>query len=286
MKIKYIIISPVRNEEKTIEKTILSVINQSLRPLKWLIVDDNSSDKTVDIINEYCSNYPWIECIKNKDVKLNEKGARIATIINTYLKFINEKYDFFSKLDGDVQFDSDFYEKISKAFIINPNLGIASGALTYNGKKEKNMYVDLTRGATKFYRLECFLEIGGLLATTGWDTIDNIQAQQKGWETKQLDIDFEHLKEEGKSQGYFYKYYNIGKYCGKIPYHFWYMILKATYTLNKKPIFFSSLFLFMGYMNTRFINKQRPFPEEVSLYFRSKQYKYVKSFFLKKGYFK
>lgn len=271
-KSNYVIITCVRNEENVIEDTLKSVINQTVLPNEWLIINDNSEDSTADIIKKYSNKIEWIRYLDNTEVEIQEKGARIASIINTYLSKIEyDNYDFFGKLDGDLILPNDFYEQLLEAFITNPKLGIASGSLIFEGKKEKNIYPDLTRGATKFYRRSCYQEIGGLQLTTGWDTLDNIIAQKKGWNTQILDVWFDHLEEEGASQGFIKKYYNVGKYCGKVPYHSWYFSLKLIYRLGDKPYFLSSLLLIYGYLITRILKRERPFPKEVSEYFRSKQ---------------
>lgn len=268
----YVIITSVKDEENVIEKTMQSVVEQTILPKEWLIIDDNSTDKTPEIIKRFAKKYTWIKYQKNTTVKIDEKGARIASIINAYVPMIEfEKYNYFSKLDGDLWLPNDFFEKIISYFESDSDLGIASGSLIYEGKKEKNIYEDLTRGATKFYRKDCYLDIGGLQLTTGWDTLDNIIAQKKGWKTRVLDIWFHHLEEEGASQGFVKKYYNVGKYCGKIPYHTWYFLLKLIYRLKDKPYVISTLILTYGYLKTRFIKKERPFPKEVTKYFRSKQ---------------
>ncbi len=268
----YVIITSVKNEESVIDKTIQSVIKQTVPPKEWLIIDDKSTDKTREIIEHYSKKYKWIRCNRNTKVSINEKGSRIASIINSYLPTIEYKnYDYFSKLDGDLLLPEDFFKEIIDKFELDPELGIASGSLIYEGKKEKNIYKDLTRGASKIYRRECYIDIGGLQLTTGWDTIDNIMAQNKGWKTRVLDIWFEHLEEEGASQGFIKKYYNVGKYCGKIPYDPFYFVLKIIYRIFEWPIFLSSIITLFGYIQTRFITKERPFPKEVTKYYRNNQ---------------
>jgi len=268
----YIIISTIKNQEDTINSTLESVINQTILPAEWLIVDDLSTDNSANIIKEYTKTYSWIKYLKNNEVLKNEKGARIASIINTHLKYIQTKnFEFIAKLDGDILLPRNFYEYFLLAFHKHKNLGIASGSLKFNGKVEKNIYPELTRGATKFYRRSCFIDIKGLQLTTGWDSLDNIIAQKQGWTTQTLEITFDHLEEEGVSQGFIQKYYQVGRYCGKIPYHTWYFIAKVAYNVFKKPILFSSLIMIYGYIEAKYIVKERPFPKDVSNYFRSKQ---------------
>ena len=269
---KYIIITCVKNEEAVIQITLDSVVNQTKIPQEWLIIDDNSSDNTYEIVKKYSNEYNWIRCVRNNKITELEKGARIASLINTYLKTIlSNDYKFFSKLDGDLSLPNNFFESLLNEFKNNEKLGIASGSLTFRGVKEKTIYKELTRGATKFYRKSCFDDIGGLALTTGWDTYDNIIAQTKGWETKVVDIWFEHLEEEGASQGIFKKYYHSGVYYGKIPYHSWYFAIKLFYKIFEKPMFISSFILTLGYIKSRFITRERPFPKDVTKYFRNKQ---------------
>ena len=87
----YVIITSVKNEESVIDKTIQSVIKQTVLPKEWLIIDDKSTDKTLDIIEYYSKKYKWIKYNRNTKVSINEKGSRIASIINSYLQLLSMK---------------------------------------------------------------------------------------------------------------------------------------------------------------------------------------------------
>ena len=131
----------------------------------------------------------------------------------------------------------------------------------------------MTRGATKLYRRTCLEEIGGLLESTGWDTFDNIKAQMNGWTTLMLEPIFHHHKPEGKTQGIFLKYFHAGRYYGRIPYYFPYFVLKIAYRLFEPPIFVSSLLLFSGYIDARFIKRDLFTDRNSCEYFRDLQKK-------------
>jgi len=275
---KYYIVTTVKNEEAYISETIESVINQTCLPIEWIIIDDQSVDGTKDIIQKYSNKYDFIKYRFNNSINLQEKGARISSIINETIKGITDEYDLVSKLDADVKFDNLFYENIIKEFEIDKNLGIASGSLIYKGKKEKNLIDFFTRGATKVYRKACFIDIDGLYPITGWDTIDLINANFKGWVTRTLYPEFHHLKEEGRTQGYFRKYYDAGKYYGQIPYIWVYLILKLGYRIFSWPPFLSSFYMLMGYIKGRYLTKKRIFSAELARYFQQKQRSILKGF--------
>jgi glycosyltransferase involved in cell wall biosynthesis len=274
----YIIVTTLKNEELYVEKTIYSIINQTVQPIKWIIIDDNSTDHSYEIISKFISKYHYITLEKNNEIKLNEKGARIASIVdnavkNTCLDDIN----IIIKLDADVTFKEDFIANIIGEFISNPKLGIASGILYYKGIREKILFPEYTRGAIKFYRRDCWNSINGLYHTTGWDTIDNESAMINGWETRTLNFPFNHLKEEGISQGVFKMYYTAGLYYGKIPYYWPYFILKLLYRIFQKPCFISSFITFWGYVKMRYLISDKPFPDELSLSIQNSQKKRIKN---------
>ena len=151
---KYVVITPAKNEEKYIEQTIISVCSQTIRPQQWFIVDDNSNDSTVDIISKYSKIHNWIKFIPANNIDVQEKGARIAKIINNIVSLIECEYEYIIKLDADITFEKDFFKNILKEFEERPKLGIASGRLIYNNEIEKVTFTEFTRGATKVYRKE------------------------------------------------------------------------------------------------------------------------------------
>jgi len=276
---QYSIITPVKNESKYIGETIESVINQTKLPQEWLIVDDSSTDNTKKIVQEYLEDYTFIKLISAPRIKISEISARIASLLNFAYKKLSVEVDLIMKLDGDVTLPKDYCENFSIMFLKDKKLGIASGCADYKGARDKNEDKSLTRGAAKFYKKECFEEIGYAYLSRGWDTIDNYAAQCLGWETKKIDIFFEHNKEEGKKSGLIMLRYWTGLFNGRVPYYFPYFALKIVYYLFSRPIIIGSLLEFIGYLNSRFITKTRPFPKEVSEYVIKRQKEKILSYF-------
>jgi len=261
---KFIVITPFKNEEKYIEATIQSMLNQSVKPISWILIDDSSTDTSLDIINSYVKNIPWIKVEKN-DSSIESKGARIANMVNNFSS--NTKIDYLCKIDADVSFEENFFEKIFNAMDNNDRLGICSGTLIYDNKIERPIFSDLTRGATKIYNYNCFKDIGGLLESRGWDTIDNVSAQYKGWETRVLPIYFEHHKLEGISYRWYNRYYESGIYFGSIPYPFYYLVLRCIYRIFNHPPLISQIVVIYGFIYSRFILKKNLLSPSLQAFF-------------------
>ena len=203
---KYIIISPVKDEDKYIESTIQSVLGQTVKPAQWIIVDDGSQDGTAAILNGYCKNNGWITVKRIEREPQRRPGSAVINAFNKGLELIkDEKYDFIVKLDCDLKFEPDYFKNMFSRFQDDANLGIASGVyLEKRGKAQ--IPVEMpdyhASGASKVVRSQCFKEIGGFTPEKGWDTVDEIKAQSRGWKTAHFkDIHFYHLKNEGSGIG-------------------------------------------------------------------------------------
>jgi glycosyltransferase involved in cell wall biosynthesis len=193
---QYVVVSPVRNEEKYLPFTIASMSAQTEKPKKWVLVDDGSADQTGDLIDEAARKYQWILTVHRRD-----RGSRLAgtgvmeAFYEGYALLTKEDWDFIVKLDGDLSFRSDYFESCFKEFQTDSKLGIAGGTCcklvndkpVTEFKGEPAFHV---RGPTKIYRRECFDAIGGLIRTPGWDTVDQIKANMLGWKT----LTFPHIK--------------------------------------------------------------------------------------------
>ncbi|GAA4457311.1 hypothetical protein GCM10023189_27800 [Nibrella saemangeumensis] len=273
----YAIVTPVRNEGEHIEATLQSVVAQTTRPLLWVIVDDHSTDRTPEILQRYAGQHHWIKVVTGPELKRDDYSSRVVQLFNYGLGLVDVTYDVVVKLDGDVYFKPDFFASILSEFKQNPRLGIASGHLTINGVREKaDLSAGNTRGATKCYRKACLTDIGGVYPYTSWDTVDNAGARAKGWETRMLPYEFEHLKPEGSRAGsLLFNHYRTGLSNGRIPYVGAYFMAKAFSKALEPPLFLAPFVQLYGYIQTRFIRKERPFPDFVSQQVRKEQKAYL-----------
>jgi poly-beta-1,6-N-acetyl-D-glucosamine synthase len=203
---QYVIITPVKDEEKYIERTLTSVMSQTIPPLRWVIVDDGSSDRTVEIIKKITRDVEWINLVENVPRTTRNTGVAEVVAFNSSLEMVwSLDFEFVVKLDGDVLLCNDYFEKILEKFDKDECLGIASGAyLEDHGKGWRPVKLPLyhAAGASKIIRKKCFKSIGGFCESIGWDTVDEIKAQYLGWRTRHFpEIKFFHLKNEGSGMG-------------------------------------------------------------------------------------
>ena len=182
---RFYIVIPAHNEELFIEKTLQSLCNQTLKPQKVVVVNDNSTDNTEEIVKRFEQNYDWISLIKLKTSNEHKPGSKIINAFYEGLNTLNEDYDIICKYDADLIFEEDYLEKLSKLFSENSKLGMASG-FCYIENNNKWVLENLTnkehiRGALKAYTKECFRSIGGLRRSIGWDTVDELLAKFYSW---------------------------------------------------------------------------------------------------------
>jgi biofilm PGA synthesis N-glycosyltransferase PgaC len=201
----YVIVSPVKDEEKYVRETLASVTQQTILPLRWIIVDDGSRDQTPDIVQEYASRFDWITLVKTPGGP-RQPGSAVIRAFNYGLEFLRSvEFDFIVKLDCDLRLPLDYFEQLLSRFALDPKLGIASG--TYQEEKDGRTHLVKmpsyhAAGASKMMRSACFKEIGGFVPERGWDTLDEIRAQTRGWRTCHFeDLVMDHLKREGTGIG-------------------------------------------------------------------------------------
>ena len=203
---KYVIITPARDEEQYIEQTILSVVNQSVVPIQWIIVNDGSSDRTGEIIDRYAASHPWITPLHRSDRGHRQAGGGVVQAFNEgYAQIKSSDWSFVVKLDADLSFDHNYFERCFVEFKRRPQLGIVGGGIYHwdNGslKLEPGPAFHV-RGATKIYKRECWDMLGGLVAAPGWDTIDEVKANMLGWSTRTFtNLKLSHHRFTGAAEG-------------------------------------------------------------------------------------
>jgi glycosyltransferase involved in cell wall biosynthesis len=176
--------------------------NQSYLPKKVVIVNDNSTDNTEKIVNELAAKYPWLSLVNSKSSEDHLPGSKIINAFYKGYDSLDNDFDIICKFDADLIFPNNYLKSIVSHFKSDKKLGMVAGFCFI--QKENNWVIEgLTekehiRGALKAYRKECFLEIGKLKRSMGWDTIDELLAQFYGWQIKTDEsLHIKHLKPTG-----------------------------------------------------------------------------------------
>ncbi|EDM44210.1 glycosyl transferase, family 2 [unidentified eubacterium SCB49] len=197
----YIII-PAYNEEKHISKTLDSLLNQTVKATKIIVVDDSSTDNTTSILKKYSAKHSNISFITKTSVEGHEPGSKVVEAFNYGFDQLDSNFDIICKFDADLIFPTNYLEEIISTFTQSTTIGMVGG-FCYIEKNGEWVLENLTnkdhiRGALKAYSKECFNKIGGLKSAMGWDTIDEIIAKFNGYTVKTIEnLHVKHLKPTG-----------------------------------------------------------------------------------------
>ena len=202
--LKFYIIIPAYNEEQFINKTLQSLLNQTLLPKRIVVVNDNSEDATFEVVNAFEENYEIVTQMVIQTTSEHQPGSKVIRAFQQGLSQLDSNYDVLCKFDADLIFPEDYLEKLESIYKNEPSTGMVGG-FCYIQKEEDWVKENLTnddhiRGAIKSYRKQCYEQIGGLAPAMGWDTLDEIKASYYGWKIKTVpDLKVKHLKPTGIS---------------------------------------------------------------------------------------
>jgi glycosyltransferase involved in cell wall biosynthesis len=242
-------------------QTLDSVVNQTVKPTKWIIVDDGSTDATPEILKEYADKYAFIEIVTRENRGHRSVGPGVIDTFYAGYNTINaDDYTYICKLDLDLNLPKAYFEGLISAMEKEPRLGTFSGKpYFYENAQSKSLVPEVcgdesSVGMTKFYKVDCFKEIGGFVRQVMWDGIDSHRCRLLGWISKSdndENLRFVHLRPMGSSQKniitgrvrHGYGQYFMGT-------NFLYMFASVVFRLNKKPYVIGSLATFWGYIKS------------------------------------
>jgi len=271
---KFAIVTPVKDEINYFPKTVKSILKQEIKPQKWIIIDDGSTDGTTEVIKKAELENDWIEGIYREPNKNRKPGGEF--VLGIGLEKLNiDDYDFIVRMDGDLDFEKNYFKTLFQKFDENPKLGIASGVcfITRNGDLVEEKHPRFhTRGPLKTYRTQCYKDINGLLDCLGWDSIDELKANMLHWNTESFpELKIHHLKRTQSSAGAFRGGFNAGIAGYNAGSHFLYIIIRSGYILLFKRYKFYSIGLLWGYLSSMLKRKPRPIDKELLKYIQKQQ---------------
>ena len=252
---RLLLITPVRNEEAYLQRTIDSLAKQTVHPVNWVIVDDGSTDDTPNIATRAAEQYDWIELHRRADSGTRKVGGGVVEAFNDGLALHTlADYDSVCKLDGDLELEPVYFERLFEKFEANPRLGTASGKcwlVTEEGLQLERTHDDFSLGAAKLYRVDCFRDIGGFVVEVMWDGIDCHRCRMLGWQAASFhdeDLKIRHLRRMGSSHHNIIRgrlRWGFGQYF--MGTHPLYMLAITTYRLFERPWIIGGLMIGTGY---------------------------------------
>ena len=270
------VITPVRDEEQFLPVSIESMVNQSIQPREWIIVNDGSKDRTGEIAEEAARKHKWIRVVHRRDRGYRKWGAGIIEAFYEGFHALRcQDWEFMSKLDGDLSFETDYFESTLRKFRDNPTLGIGGGTLYHFENGEKVIERTPTfhvRGGAKIFRRACWDQIGGLWVGPGSDTVDEVKANMLKWNTMSFsDLEMHHHRPTGASFGSWGGLVKDGTIDYVYGSHPLFLLAKSGVRLFRPPYFVGSFALLYGYV-TAYL-KRIPQVDDLELirYLRSQQ---------------
>lgn len=198
----YYIVIPAHNEEAFIALTLQSLISQTVLPKKVVVVNDNSTDKTAEIVTAFAKENPFITLANKTSSAIHLPGSKVIQAFHKGFETLDEEYDVIVKLDADLILPNNYFETILNIFEKDATIGMAGG-FAYIEKNGEWILENLTdkdhiRGAFKAYRKACFQQIGNLKPAMGWDTVDELLSKFYGWKVvTDASLIVKHLKPTG-----------------------------------------------------------------------------------------
>jgi len=254
----YLLISPCRNEAQYMRRTLDSVVGQTVTPTLWVIVDDGSTDATPKILAEYAAQYDWIRVVQKLDRGHRAVGPGVIEAFYFGLDQVDlNQFPYLCKLDLDLDLPLGYFAGLMDRMQANRRIGTCSGKAYFRAAQgqmiSEKIGDEMSVGASKFYRRDCFQDIGGFVREVMWDGLDCHKARQRGWIAVSWDdpeLRFEHLRPMGSSQVSIYtgrRRHGAGQYfMGSDPFYF---IATALNKMRHPPYVLGGLGTLQGYFS-------------------------------------
>jgi glycosyltransferase involved in cell wall biosynthesis len=283
---KYILITPARNEERFICKTLDSVVSQTVLPERWIIVDDGSTDRTAELVQAYTKRFPWIQVIQRPQ-RVDRSFAGKVHAFNTGFNQVSSlSFDVIGNLDADLSFEPNYLEFLLGKFAEDRKLGVAGTPFVENGYDstidsfEGENHV---AGGCQLFRRECFEDIGGYVpnGAGGIDWIAVTTARMKGWKTSSFPQKrFRHYRTLGTAErgavAALFSYGEKDYYLGNSP--VW-ELFRVMYRMVHRPFLVAGLSLLAGYCWAAMRRIKRPVSRELMHFHRREQMRKLTAIF-------
>lgn len=275
--LEYALVTPARNEESYIERTLQSVVSQTKPPIRWIIVSDGSTDRTDEIVQGYARNHPWIELLHLADKKDRNFAGKAHAFNTGYQKLCAVPYDIIGNLDADLSFDGEYFAFLLEKFATMPELGVVGtpyveGAGHYDYRFTNIEHVS---GACQLFRRECFEEIGGYVPVKGGgiDWIAVTTARMQGWRTRTFveKVVFHHRPMGSGMARVWGTWVRLGREDYAMGGHPLWQVARCFYQMKSRPYLLGGILLFYGYASALVKRIPRPVSDELVRFYRNEQ---------------
>jgi len=294
--LRYALITPARNEADLIEGTLRAVISQTVRPTRWVVVSDGSTDGTDDLVRKYAAQHDWIELLRMPERRDRQFAAKAHAFNAGYARLENVDFDIVGNLDADITFPPDYFEFLLAKFEAEPRLGVAGTPFIEDfDRPDHHTYahsaanLNHVSGACQMFRRECFEQVGGYVPVRGGaiDWIAVTTARMKGWQTRTFveKVCFHHRK-LGTGTGNHnplrmrFHYGQKAYYVGGHP--LW-ELTRGLFAMRQRPLILGGLYFVAGYAWAAIRRMPRVVSPDLMAFHRSEQMARMRSMWRRRG---
>ena len=279
----YVLITPARNEEAYIEKTIRSVTSQTVLPKRWIVVSDGSTDRTDEIVKNYLPGNSWMELVRMPERKERHFAAKVNCFNAGREKLTGVPYDIIGNLDADISFDDRYFEFLLDKFVEDFGLGVAGTPFVEEGKHYDYKFTNIEHvsGACQLFRRECFEEIGGYTPIEGGgiDWVAVTTARMRGWKTRTYTEKtcLHHRKMGTGNVSALMTWFRQGRKDYFLGNHPLWEAFRTIYQMTKKPFVIGGTLLMAGFVWSAATGERKPISMELQKFIRGEQMRRLQS---------
>ena len=285
-KLTYVLVSPARNEEDFIELAIQSVVKQTIRPKKYVIVSDGSTDRTDEIARKYAAQHDWIEFVRMGERTERDFAGKVGCFNAGYARLKGVEYDIVGSMDADLSFDEDYFKYLLEKFEADPRLGLAGTPFSEEGRTYDFRFssTDHVSGACQLFRRKCYEDIGGYTPVKGGgiDVIAVLSARVKGWRTQTF-TDKSCLPHRpmgtADRRGKFTANFKLGRRGYTLGVSPVWHVFRSVYQMTRRPYVIAGGALLLGYFAAMIKRVPRAVSQELMDFQRKEQMKRLRQFF-------
>lgn len=287
--LKYVLVTPARNEEQFIDLTLKSMVAQTLLPLKWVIVSDGSTDRTDEIVGKYAQRHSWIELVRMPERRDRHFAGKVYAFKAGFDRVKDLDFDVVGNLDGDVSFDPDHFEFLLGNMQVQPELGVAGAPFREGDFQYDYRFTNIENvwGGCQLFRRQCYEEIGGYMPVKGGciDHIAVLSARFHGWKTRTFPekVCMHHRMMGTAERGILRAKFKVGRKDYSVGNHPLWELFRAMYQATKPPFIVGGVWLGMGYSWAWMRRAEVPLPKDIVQFVRREQMSRLKRLFARRS---
>jgi glycosyltransferase involved in cell wall biosynthesis len=237
----YDIITPARDEAVNLPRLASCLAAQTARPRSWTIVDNGSTDETLQVAGRAAAEHDWVRVMSLRGSASADRGGAIVRALHAAISVLSaDPPEIVINVDADISMEPEYFAQLLERFAADPSLGIAGGsAFELNGGiwVQRHVTGSTVWGASRAYRWDCLQEILPLEERMAWDGVDEFKANSRGWRTATFeDIPFRHHRREGERDGAMWRARrNQGRAAYYLGYRTWYLVLRSLWNARREP---------------------------------------------------